>query len=87
MELDREAAIDWFRAKVPDVETCMACAHKAVRMATEPLEVRRITGKNQPPGPVAQVVIPMVCTNCGLTLFFDAGMANALKGAPRPELE
>jgi transcription elongation factor Elf1 len=87
MQLDRDSVRDWFRAKLPEVETCLACGHKAVHMATEPLELRRISGKDEPPGPVAQVVIPMVCANCGLTLFFDAGMANAVQGAPRPGLE
>jgi hypothetical protein len=87
MQLDRQAVTEWFRAKLRKVETCLACGHEAVHMATEPVEMRRIAGKDQPPGSVAQVVIPMVCANCGLTLLFDAGMANAVKGAPRPGLE
>lgn len=87
MELDRQAVKEWFRAKLPKVEICAACSNKSVRMATEPLELRRFAGKDEPPGDVAQVVIPMVCANCGLTLFFDAGMANALPGAPRPGLQ
>lgn len=87
MELDRQAVRSWFQAKLPKVEICLACGNKAVRMATEAVEMRRVAEKDQRPGPVAQAVIPMICTNCGLTLFFDAGMANALKGAPRPDLE
>lgn len=84
MVVDLEAFRDWLKAKAPTAETCLMCGSEAVRAATEVVEVRRFQGKDKDPGALAQLVVPMVCGNCGLTLFFDAGMATAVDGAPRP---
>ena len=86
-EAEREKAVSWFNTRWTMQNGCPVCTTKKWQMSDHLVHSPVFAGGAALFGGVVYPVLPLTCSNCGYTIYFNAvmmGLTNTEAGVERP---
>jgi len=71
--------MDWLNSKWEGLKKCPVCGQNSWNVSDRVFEMREFHGGSMVVGGILQPVIPVTCSNCGNTLYFNAMQAGIVK--------